>query len=417
MSAPYDITNQTILGTVPASEYSHRFAAEHWGKFMHALKGSDADVQHEAQSFIGHIQHIRKISSISRPVRFNPPDIPEIAIWNVLQVVARAGLDVWHMVSIDLNAAIDLDRPFTDGQTALEIASRSRNWDLVHALVDSGANVNVFFTKWERDHVATALHAACFHMDFNTIYFLLENGADPNASGFSDSEGVYPWLRRWQTVDPFVSDSISLWSAMDYSHDSCRVRVDRDEKLRHIFQLGTPIAFASALGAIQLVTHLLACGADPNLSGGWYDTALQAACAQGKPEVVKLLLKHGADPNLTGGVHGSALHACVEKRQLDCALALLESNGNSNLRGVFSPGDLPAHLLLIPSINADQHGSTPLHKACHWGSVNMANLLLDYGADPKTRNNEGKTILQYALEKRGKDSKLVQMLRQRGVTE
>ncbi|KAJ3515646.1 hypothetical protein NMY22_g14399 [Coprinellus aureogranulatus] len=173
---------------------------------------------------------------------------------------------------------------FRGGCTALEVASREEKWDIVRKLVNVKADINVRFEGKERTNVVTALHAACHHREYDMIYFLLENGADPNVSDF-------------------------------------------DTK----FYYGTPLAFASYAGDIKLVTCLLKCGADPNLQGGVYCTALQAACAEGKLGVVNLLLEHGADPNVTGGHWDPALHACARINCVDCARALLEHKADPNI--------------------------------------------------------------------------------------
>ncbi|KAJ3502685.1 hypothetical protein NMY22_g18506 [Coprinellus aureogranulatus] len=236
---------------------------------------------------------------------------------------------------------------------ALQVACQDKDWKLVRALVIMGATINVR-SAVEKSNVVTALHTACHHREFNMIYFLLENGANPNVSGLSNG--------------PYAE-----------------------------FNDGTPLNFASYTGDIELVTRLLECGADPNFQGGVYGTALQAACIPGNLGVVSLLLEHGADLNLIGGHHSSALHACAYYGRVGCAQALLEHKADPNVR--------------------DKYGGTPLHGACYWGKTWVAELLLDFGADPIIRNNGGKTALQAAIEVKYRDnSDTVQMLQQHGVT-
>lgn len=56
---------------------------------------------------------------------------------------------------------------------------------------------------------------------------------------------------------------------------------------------------------------LLERGADVNVTGGFYASALQAAACSGNVGLVKLLLDSGADCNIQGGLHGTALKAAV----------------------------------------------------------------------------------------------------------
>ncbi|TEB05158.1 hypothetical protein FA13DRAFT_1750261 [Coprinellus micaceus] len=60
-----------------------------------------------------------------------------------------------------------------------------------------------------------------------------------------------------------------------------------------------PLAWAAIEGDVDLVNRLLACGADPNLKGGYYGSALHVCALDGKNEkIVQILLEHGADPNI-----------------------------------------------------------------------------------------------------------------------
>lgn len=52
---------------------------------------------------------------------------------------------------------------------------------------------------------------------------------------------------------------------------------------------------------------LLDNGADVNVSGGEYDTALQAASRNSLKSIVQALLDRGADVNASGGCYGRAL--------------------------------------------------------------------------------------------------------------
>ncbi|KAJ3518620.1 hypothetical protein NMY22_g13584 [Coprinellus aureogranulatus] len=219
-------------------------------------------------------------------------------------------------------------------------------------------------TDGEGSNVLTALHAACHHKEFDTIYFLLDNGADPNIVA----------LNRAKTV----------------SHGGAS------------FKYGTPLTFASYIGNVELATRLLECKADPNSQCGRYSTALQASCSQGKLEVVKLLLKHGADPNLTGGAYGSSLHACAQFGKTDRARALLEHKADPNVRGGYSTFECAVQEL-TPVIE-DWKWVTALHNACYHGHTNTAELLLDFGADSTQRNNSGRTAFECAMEKHKRDS-------------
>ena len=58
---------------------------------------------------------------------------------------------------------------------------------------------------------------------------------------------------------------------------------------------------------IQIVELLLNAGADVNIHGGLFGSALQAAAMSGKAKAVRLLLEHSALPNYARGTYGTAL--------------------------------------------------------------------------------------------------------------
>ncbi|TEB25279.1 hypothetical protein FA13DRAFT_1176262 [Coprinellus micaceus] len=111
---------------------------------------------------------------------------------------------------------------FQNNQTALEVACRAKEWKLVSALVNAGANLDTRFRGSEKG-VRVALHAACHYGAKEMVYFLLDKGADPNIASESNYDD-------WG------------WYAF-------------------------PLAWATAEGDVDLVNRLLACGADPKLEG------------------------------------------------------------------------------------------------------------------------------------------------------
>ncbi|RPB21866.1 hypothetical protein L211DRAFT_789750, partial [Terfezia boudieri ATCC MYA-4762] len=63
-------------------------------------------------------------------------------------------------------------------------------------------------------------------------------------------------------------------------------------------------------GNLEIVTFLLDQGADVNVTGGRYGSALCAAVIDGNLEIATLLLDQGADVNVTGGDFGMVPAIC-----------------------------------------------------------------------------------------------------------
>lgn len=85
-------------------------------------------------------------------------------------------------------------------------------------------------------------------------------------------------------------------------------------------------------GYYKVVQMLISAGADVNaLSGGEYDTTLQAACGRGYNPVVQMLIDAGADVNLhTGGKYGSPLQAALAHHRDTVVQILMDAGADVN---------------------------------------------------------------------------------------
>ena len=109
-------------------------------------------------------------------------------------------------------------------------------------------------------------------------------------------------------------------------------------------------------------------------------TPLHMASYFGHPAIVRYLQERGAD---VGAVSGNAmkvqpLHAACATGQLEIAEALLDAGANVNAR--------------------QQDAYTPLHAAAANGDERLARLLLDYGADRGLQLDDGRTAADLASE-------------------
>ena len=109
-------------------------------------------------------------------------------------------------------------------------------------------------------------------------------------------------------------------------------------------------------------------------------TPLHLATDEGHPATVQLLLSYGADVDAVDEDGNTSLHMLCsrnpeERSSVDIATqiynALLSAHSQVNLQ--------------------NKQGCTPLHLALDAHSVDLSTLLLQSGADPLLRNNEGDT--------------------------
>jgi ankyrin repeat protein len=112
-----------------------------------------------------------------------------------------------------------------------------------------------------------------------------------------DSEGVPLLVRAVITREPML----------------VRAVLDRgaDPNLRAEFGGLTALTEGCALGAHEIVTMLVASGADINLADGSGRTPLMHAAARGEPDIVELLLASGVDPKAKDLTGLTALKQCA----------------------------------------------------------------------------------------------------------
>ena len=116
---------------------------------------------------------------------------------------------------------------------------------------------------------------------------------------------------------------------------------------------------------------------------GW--APLHLAAAFGGPQATALLLAHGAHVHRfsRNPMRNQPLHACIALSR--------------------DPGDGAHPHCQGADVNMAQAGGyTPLHQAAASGLVEVVRILLDAGAKPDMRCDQGKTPADYARE-RGQD--------------
>ena len=105
----------------------------------------------------------------------------------------------------------------------------------------------------------------------------------------------------------------------------------------------TPLYYAVSRQHLDAAKLLIDRGADVNVGSKISGPPLKAAVAKSKPELITLLLAHGADPNLTVGDQ-TALHEAVRRGCLECVKALVAVGADVNAPGADLVARTPIHL-------------------------------------------------------------------------
>ncbi|KAF4771904.1 hypothetical protein HAV15_004523 [Penicillium sp. str.  len=172
-------------------------------------------------------------------------------------------------------------------------------------------------------------------------------------------------------------------------------------------RFGTALQAASCEGHEKVVQILLDQGADINAQGGKYSNALQAAAQGGHEKVVQILLDQGADISAEGYPYGNALQAAAQGGYEKVVQILLDQGADINARG-----DIFGTVLQAVEQGGDLYGNA-LQAAAQEGHEKVVQMLLDQGADINARGGRCYTALQAASS--GGHEKVVKMLLDQGV--
>ena len=264
-----------------------------------------------------------------------------------------------------IQGGADVNGALSDGTTALHWAVRADDADLVDILIRAKANVNAK----DPDGI-TPLALACANASPAMIRKLLAAGADSNAVD-PTGETVLMIAARMGNADGVKAlvDASAAVNAKDREAETAlmvAVRANRADVVKLLIDHGAEVDAATRVGKTPARRPPNAGGGSHGagiVRGGWPDrgyqeatpggmTALLYAARDGRLEIVRMLLAAGADLKRDDVNKISPFAMAITNNHMDVAQFLLERGADVNER--------------------DNWGRTPL-----WEAVEMRNLETD----------------------------------------
>jgi ankyrin repeat protein len=343
-----------------------------------------------------------------------------VGLMQVLQVLGRAGFDLWSPVPewggrTLLTDAAGRSRPTTQallalgaspgqvdarGESALHIAVRFGISGTIGLLLAAGAPVD------QADGEGlTALHLAAGRGDTATIGVLLAAGANVDASS---GAGTRPLMvaANAATVVALCTAGADPAAVTTSGETALMAAAGRgaSDALAALIALGVDVNASSYTGLTALhqatqsppgtrmdtVRALLAAGAEANEETDDGLTPLMGAARVADPQLIGLLLEHGADPNAATLSGSTALMFVCDTRGRTAREFDRSERSSACQQALIAGG---------AAVNArNLSGETALMWAAHFGDAILVRVLLDAGADPNLRSDSGNTALVYARQ-------------------
>ena len=298
-----------------------------------------------------------------------------VAGWTPLTKACSLGIP--EFVEIFLRKGADINASDNTGFTPLSAACQNGWHDIVLLLFDTSNELREKHRKSEEKQLivdkamangTTALVAACHGGHTEIVKLLLKYGANINVK--------------------FKSEYNALMVAIVGGHDE--VAFHLIEKGIDISHTNTDNKTDSLFMAVEYNRYNIACkllehDADPNTLNKYGWSALMKACEKNRVDMALLLLSYNADVNHMKGCW-NALSIAVCCGYYEITDILLQNNSIIRDGGCVSQHS-----------DEEEDNAAPLLVAVETGNAGIAQLLLNYDANPNIVNRKGISGLSLAL--------------------
>lgn len=284
-----------------------------------------------------------------------------------------------EIIDLLISSGADLELQNAEGESALFVAVRTGNIELVKQLLSKQVNINTF-----NNDSLTPINAAISLHQTAIAKLLLQSGATAslgrtNCFSHAMEMGESDICEAIREHDPSLARAaMSSLNADLPPPPATLFNYIRQKNIAGIKKLltnrydlnsvqpdGLPLIRAIETGSIDVVKAVVNLGADVEIGGK--ELPLFAAARSGNEKIVEYLLQNGADPR-----------------------AINEDNENALFPAVRSNNVHVVQLILLQECNMDHvnnSGMTPLYNAVGIRSLPIVEALLAAGADPNTQGH------------------------------
>ena len=229
------------------------------------------------------------------------------------------------------------------GETALHLACKNQNMEMIKFLLAKGANIQAKTTDKNTPlHYATASKTSSIEI----VDYLITKGAKMDTLNSSDEAPIEGTIinNRMDIFNLFIKKGLDI-TGIPFSYNLFRraISLNLVNFMKRIFYLGADycvdmmsasqganfLHMAAGHGASEAAEFLIKEGIFMHLPMCNWQTPIFLACSQGHYDVVELLMKNGAEVDLKDLMGKTPLDYALEEGKMD-VVCLLLSTGKFN---------------------------------------------------------------------------------------